>query len=117
MRLENEIKSLENNIQMAETKIQQLRDEYTSVYDIKFDENRFVCSFCGQEYPTDKKEQIKADFEKSKSDKLQEITDEGKETKVKIQSWKNELEEKKSSLEKKMVSLSFILLRTNHYLY
>ena len=100
MRLENEIKSLESNIQMAETKIQQLRDEYTSVYGVKFDENSLVCSFCGQEYPTDKKEQIKADFEKNKADKLQKITDDGNETKVKIQSLKKDLEEKKSSLEK-----------------
>lgn len=100
MRLENEIKSLESNIQMAETKIQQLRDEYASVYGVKFDENSLVCSFCGQEYPTDKKEQIKTDFEKNKSDKLQEITDDGNETKVKIQSLKKDLEEKKSSLEK-----------------
>ena len=100
MRLENEIKTLENNIQMAETKIQQLRDEYTSVYGVKFDENSLVCSFCGQEYPTDKKEQIKADFEKNKADKLQKITDDGNETKVKIQSLKKDLEEKKSSLEK-----------------
>lgn len=100
MRLENEIKTLESNIQMAETKIQQLRDEYTSVYGVKFDENSLVCSFCGQEYPTDKKEQIKADFEKNKSDKLQKITDDGNETKVKIQSLKKDLEEKKSSVEK-----------------
>lgn len=100
MRLENEIKSLESNIQMAETKIQQLRDEYTSVYGVKFDENSLVCSFCGQEYPTDKKEKIKADFEKNKADKLQKITDDGNETKVKIQSLKKDLEEKKSSLEK-----------------
>lgn len=100
MRLENEIKSLESNIQIAETKIQQLRDEYTSVYGVKFDENSLVCSFCGQEYPTDKKEQIKADFEKNKADKLQKITDDGNETKVKIQSLKKDLEEKKSSLEK-----------------
>ena len=100
MRLENEIKALESNIQMAETKIQQLRDEYTSVYSVKFDENSLVCSFCGQEYPTDKKEQIKADFEKNKADKLQKITDDGNETKVKIQSLKKELEEKKSSVEK-----------------
>lgn len=100
MRLENEIKTLESNIQMAETKIQQLRDEYTSVYGVKFDENSLVCSFCGQEYPTDKKEKIKADFEKNKADKLQKITDDGNETKVKIQSLKKDLEEKKSSVEK-----------------
>lgn len=100
MRLENEIKTLESNIQMAETKIQQLRDEYTSVYGVKFDENSLVCSFCGQEYPADKKEQIKADFEENKADKLQKITDNGNETKVKIQSLKKDLEEKKSSLEK-----------------
>lgn len=100
MRLENDIKTLENNIQMAETKIQQLRDEYTSVYGVKFDENRLVCSFCGQEYTTDKKEQIKADFEKNKADKLQKITDDGNETKVKIQSLKKDMEEKKSSVEK-----------------
>lgn len=100
IRLENEIKTLESNIQMAETKIQQLRDEYTSIYGAKFDENSLVCSFCGQEYPTDKKEKIKADFEKNKADKLQKITDDGNETKVKIQSLKKDLEEKKSSLEK-----------------
>lgn len=44
----------------------------------KFDENSLVCPYCKQEYPADKKEQLRADFETQKQSEVNGIIAKGK---------------------------------------
>lgn len=44
----------------------------------EFDENSLVCSYCKQEYPADKKEQLRADFETQKQSEINGIVAKGK---------------------------------------
>lgn len=57
--------------------LQDIRDKWKTENERKFDENSLICSYCGQEYPEDKKEQLRADFDKHKADNLKAITDNG----------------------------------------
>lgn len=42
-----------------------------------FNESTLVCSYCGQEYPVEKKEQLRADFETHKAEELAKIKENG----------------------------------------
>lgn len=42
-----------------------------------FDESTLVCSYCGQEYPVEKKEQLRAEFEAHKAEELAKIKENG----------------------------------------
>ena len=42
-----------------------------------FDESTLVCSYCGQEYPAEKKEQLRTEFEAHKAEELTKITENG----------------------------------------
>lgn len=86
--------------------LQDIRDKWKAENERKFDENSLICSYCGQEYPEDKKEQLRADFAKHKADNLKAITDNGnmcKETldkeKATLKNLKTELLQHKESLE------------------
>lgn len=82
-----------------EAYIGDLRNQYKIAYDRKFDENSLVCSYCGQEYPTDKKEQLKAEFESHKAKELKAITDNGNLIKGRLDKEKETID----SLEKELV--------------
>ena len=43
--------------------IEDLRNQYRTAHSRTFDENSLICSYCKQEYPEDKKEELRADFE------------------------------------------------------
>ncbi len=53
------------------------RKKWTEENNRQFDENSLICPYCGNEYSEDKKEQLRADFKKHKSDTLKAITDNG----------------------------------------
>ena len=82
-----------------EAYIGDLRNQYKIAYDRKFDENSLVCSYCGQEYPTDKKERLRAEFESHKAKELKAITDNGNLIKGRLDKEKETIE----SLEKELV--------------
>lgn len=79
--------------------------QYKTTLAIKIDETGLVCSYCGQEYPQDKKEQIKADFEKNKQTEIDKIIELGKKAKADLEkenktitSLNNQLESHRESL-------------------
>lgn len=72
-----QIESLDKEMAEKKVEIQKLRDELTVAKERKFDETSLVCPYCKQEYPADKKEQIKADFVKQKVKECQSITAKG----------------------------------------
>ena len=89
--LEHEIRNTENELKMNSNRIednkkliaqkneeiQKLRNDLKAAKERKFDEGSTVCPYCGQEFPQEKKEKIKADFEQHKLDELTNITKNG----------------------------------------
>lgn len=53
------------------------RKKWTEENNRQFDENSLICPYCGNEYSEDRKEQLRADFKKHKTDTLKAITDNG----------------------------------------
>lgn len=74
---ESFIASSEKTIESIKGYLQTERDKWKEENERKFDENSLICPYCGNEYKEDKKEQLKADFEKHKADNLKTITDNG----------------------------------------
>lgn len=63
-----------------------------------FDENSTVCGYCGQEYPEDKKEQLRSEFAVRKEAELKRITDKGMSLKKTIEEDEQEVEKLNDSL-------------------
>ena len=59
----------------------QKKDEQAILWKIangrEFDESSLVCSYCGQEYQEEKKEEMRAEFEIHKADELKQIVEKG----------------------------------------
>lgn len=86
--------------------IESYRNQYRQAQELVFDENSLVCSYCGQEYQQDRKEQLRAEFESHKAKELKAITDNGNLIKGRldrenetIKSLEKELVEHRKSLE------------------
>lgn len=79
--------------------LKEIRDKWKAENERVFDENSLVCSYCGQEYPADKKEQLRAEFETHKAEELKAITDNGNLIKGRLDKEKETI----SYLEKELV--------------
>ena len=79
--------------------IESYRNQYRQAQELAFDENSLVCSYCGQSYPNDRREQIKADFESKKAIEIKKITELGNKAKGELDKEKKAIE----SLEKELV--------------
>lgn len=95
-----------NTVNIIDRQLQDARDKWKVENDREFDENSLICSYCGQEYPEDKKEQLRADFGSHKAEELKAITNNGNLIKAKLDENKkiledlhNELPQHKESLE------------------
>lgn len=104
-KIEQQIKLNRQDIEHAEKAIERntillnaTRDNWTSANERVFDENSLVCSYCGQEYPEEKKEQLRAEFESHKKEELADITVRGNELKAAIDKDKKEIEQLKATL-------------------
>lgn len=102
---ENQIDISKHHSVALNESIESYRNLYKNAHSLKFDKGNFVCSYCGQEYPEDKKEQIKADFESKKAAEIEKITNLGNNAKSEldkenetIASLENELVEHRKSL-------------------
>ena len=103
---ENCIELSKRTAEKISENLKEIRDKWKAENERVFDENSLVCSYCGQEYPTDKKEQLRAEFESHKAEELKAITDNGNlikarldEEKITIKSLEKELVEHRKSLE------------------
>lgn len=74
---EKNIEYQQNTIDSINKNLQDIRNEWKAENERKFDENSLICSYCGQEYPEDKKEQLRADFDSHKAEELKLITNNG----------------------------------------
>ena len=103
---EKEIVLNKDVIKHYETELNKTRDEWNAEKVREFDENSLICPYCKQEYPTDKKEQLRVDFKAHKKSELNRITDKGNTAKENLEIEKStlsrleaELPEHKKSLE------------------
>jgi chromosome segregation ATPase len=71
---EKNIEYQQNTIDSINKTLQDIRNGWKTENERKFDENSLICSYCGQEYPEDKKEQLRADFDSHKAEELKLIT-------------------------------------------
>ena len=79
--------------------LESYRNQYRQTQELVFDENSLVCSYCGQEYPQDRKEKIKDEFESRKATEIKKITELGNKAKSELDKEKETIE----SLEKELV--------------
>lgn len=91
------------------------REEWEAEKEREFDENSLICPYCKQEYPEDKKEELRADFKAHKENELNRITDKGNtakemldEAKKALDEAEQELTDRKQKLEKHLVDLADI---------
>lgn len=89
------------------------RTEWKAEKERVFDENSLICPYCKQEYPEEKKEELRADFKAHKEAELNRITDKGNTAKKMLDEVKGllveaeqELTDRKQKLEKHLVDLA-----------
>lgn len=93
-----DIQSAEKAVERNTVLIKATRENWASANNRVFDENSLVCSYCGQEYPAEKKEQLRAEFESHKAEELEDLTKRGNELKAAIDKDKEEIEQLKATL-------------------
>ena len=86
------IKELESSIAVAEENRKKQAELWKETKGMAFNEKSLVCNYCGQEYPEERKEQIRSDFEKNKGVELERITKTGLMLKDRIEKDKSELD-------------------------
>lgn len=96
---ENCIELSKRTAEKISENLKEIRDKWKAENERVFDENSLVCSYCGQEYPTDKKEQLRAEFESHKAKELKAITNNGNLIKGRLDKEKETID----SLEKELV--------------
>lgn len=105
---EKSIEYQQNTIDSINKNLQDIRNAWKTENERKFDENSLICSYCGQEYPEDKKEQIKADFESHKAEELKLITCNGNLFKDKLDKNKKILKDLQKELPQHKESLEML---------
>nr|DAR16401.1 MAG TPA: chromosome partition protein [Caudoviricetes sp.] len=98
----------QNTIESINKNLQDIRDKWKAENERKFDENSLICSYCGQEYPEDKKEQLRADFDSHKAEELKTITNNGNLIKGKLDENKKILEDLQKELPQHKESLEML---------
>ena len=87
------IKALNARVVLNQENIETHRNKWTEENNRVFDDSSLVCPYCKQEYPQDKKDELRADFESYKASRLKSITEQGNALKKQIDSDKEEMEE------------------------
>lgn len=105
---EKSIEYQQNIIESINKNLQDIRDKWKAENERKFDENSLICSYCGQEYPEDKKEQLRADFYSHKAEELKTITNNGNLIKGKLDENKKILEDLQKELPQHKESLEML---------
>lgn len=105
---ENNITYQQTTVDIINKQLQDIRDKWKAENERKFDETSLICSYCGQEYPEDKKEQIKADFENHKAEELKLITYNGNHFKDKLDKNKKILKDLQKELPQHRESLEML---------
>lgn len=92
------VRLLTDSIKKLSEEKQQLANLWKQEKIRVFDESSTVCVYCGQEYPEDKKEQLRSEFAVRKEAELKRITDKGMSLKKAIEEDEQEVEKLNDSL-------------------
>lgn len=90
-RVYSDIDDSNARIKRLETKRTALSEQWQIVNSEKFNELTTICPTCHRELPTDETTKLREGFEKSKADRLAEITEEGMKCKAEIDSLKEHI--------------------------
>lgn len=104
--VKKDIDILNAEISKMSERLVSLREKYKTASDVQFDGSSLVCPYCKQEYPTEEKDRIKADFENNKNKELADITAEGNSTKALIEQKKKEVEQYVADIDSLDVTIS-----------
>lgn len=105
---EKSIEYQQNTIESINKNLQYIRDKWKAENERKFDEASLICPYCKQEYPEDKKEQLRADFDSHKAEELKAITNNGNIIKSKLDENKKILEGLQKELPQHRESLEML---------
>lgn len=105
---EKNIEYQQNTIDSINKNLQDIRNQWKAENERKFDENSLICPYCKQEYPEDKKEQLRADFDSHKAEELKIITNNGNLIKGKLDENKKILEDLQKELPQHKESLEIL---------
>ena len=105
---EKEIALNKDVIKHYETELNKARDEWNAEKEREFDENSLICPYCKQEYPNEKKDELRLDFQFHKEAMLNKITDNGNKTKELLDNEKATLERLKKELPEHEKSLEML---------
>ena len=70
---ENNIAKHKASIPILENNAKITKEQYVNAKKLRFDDDSNFCKYCGQEYPSDKKAEIKEEFERRKEQELAEV--------------------------------------------
>ena len=93
-----DIRLMEESIKKMSEEKQQMATLWRQEKSRVFDESSTVCPYCGQEYPEDKKEQLRSEFAVRKEAELKRISDKGMSLKKTIEEDEQEVEGLNDSL-------------------
>lgn len=105
---EKNIEYQQNAIDSINKNLQDIRDKWKAENERKFDETSLICPYCKQEYPEDKKEQLRADFDSHKAEELKLITNNGNLFKDKLDKNKKILKDLQKELPQHRESLEML---------
>lgn len=106
--VEKNIEYQQNVTDSINKNLQDIRDKWKAENERKFDETSLICSYCGQEYPEDKKDQLRADFDSHKAEELKLITYNGNLFKDKLDKNKKILKDLQKELPQHKESLEML---------
>lgn len=106
--VEKNIEYQQNVTDSINKNLQDIRDKWKAENERKFDETSLICSYCGQEYPEDKKDQLRADFDSHKAEELKLITYNGNLFKDKLDKNKKILKDLQKELPQHRESLEML---------
>lgn len=105
--VEQRIKRNKQNIEIMEDTIQKnsgiikiCREDWIKANERAFDQNSLVCQYCGQEFPIEKKEKLRVEFESHKAEELEIVTKRGNELKAAIDNVKADIQRLSEEVEK-----------------
>lgn len=97
-KLKYELEDMENRLKSHTELLNGTRANWKAANERVFDENSLVCSYCGQEYPEDKKDALRAEFESNRQEELSDLTKRGNELKAQVDEYKEKIEQKKTEI-------------------
>jgi hypothetical protein len=104
-----DVKDNDRRIERLNSALERCREEYRFYANQEFDDNKYVCPTCGQEYPAEKKEELRKSFESDKEKAFAECKTHGEEVKKLIaeeQKLKQEHEEEIARLQERNKKVS-----------